>query len=310
MANPLDRTWYSTLVDDDGSGTTGTIWNKAAVDALLDSVDASLATVVDRTAGALANEIAVFSDADTIKGGTGIGALAGGSFILLTPPGADNGAISLSGSGAVGDPARGASLYVAGNQFGAPGFVSIQMGNAPGAAISFNRGGAVAMLQLLANGVVSLLDGQLLFPPTQKPSADPNCFDDYREVPWYPAVSGTGGGSGQVYGLREALAIKKGSDVFTSGRVQLATMGTISGQLLITGFPFAHRALNYHTMGHVSGGLNVPVASLSLLMLTGTTTAQVSYFPAGGAVYPVAVTQAVLGAGIDISFAVSYPAAT
>ena len=38
----LDRTWYNTLVDDDGSNTVGTIWNKAAVDSLLDSVDAEL----------------------------------------------------------------------------------------------------------------------------------------------------------------------------------------------------------------------------------------------------------------------------
>lgn len=41
----LDRTWYNTLVDDDGSNTVGTIWNKAAVDSLMDAVDASLATV-------------------------------------------------------------------------------------------------------------------------------------------------------------------------------------------------------------------------------------------------------------------------
>lgn len=37
---PLDRTWYNTLVDDDGSNTIGTPWTKAAVDSLLDSVDA------------------------------------------------------------------------------------------------------------------------------------------------------------------------------------------------------------------------------------------------------------------------------
>lgn len=38
----LDRTWYNTLVDDSGSGTDGTIWDKAAVDALMDAVDAML----------------------------------------------------------------------------------------------------------------------------------------------------------------------------------------------------------------------------------------------------------------------------
>lgn len=36
----LDRTWFNALVDDDGTNTVGTVWNKAQIDALLDSVDA------------------------------------------------------------------------------------------------------------------------------------------------------------------------------------------------------------------------------------------------------------------------------
>ena len=41
----LDRTWYNALVDDDGSNTVGTVWNKAQIKNLLDSVDAELARV-------------------------------------------------------------------------------------------------------------------------------------------------------------------------------------------------------------------------------------------------------------------------
>jgi len=37
---PLNRTWFNALVDDDGSNTIGTVWNKTQIDALLDSVDA------------------------------------------------------------------------------------------------------------------------------------------------------------------------------------------------------------------------------------------------------------------------------
>jgi hypothetical protein len=36
---PLDRTWYNTLVDDDGSGLTGSIWDKADVNALMNAID-------------------------------------------------------------------------------------------------------------------------------------------------------------------------------------------------------------------------------------------------------------------------------
>lgn len=39
---PLDRTWYNTLVDDDGSALTGTPWDKSAVDSLMDAIDAAL----------------------------------------------------------------------------------------------------------------------------------------------------------------------------------------------------------------------------------------------------------------------------
>lgn len=38
----LDRTWYNSLVDDDGSNTVGTLWDKAAVDHLMDNVDAEI----------------------------------------------------------------------------------------------------------------------------------------------------------------------------------------------------------------------------------------------------------------------------
>lgn len=47
----LDRTWYNTLVDDTGVND-GTIWDKAAVDALMDDVDAEIARLDADIAGA------------------------------------------------------------------------------------------------------------------------------------------------------------------------------------------------------------------------------------------------------------------
>jgi hypothetical protein len=44
--NPIDRTNYNKLVDDDGTGTVGTVWDKGQVKTvILDPVDAALATV-------------------------------------------------------------------------------------------------------------------------------------------------------------------------------------------------------------------------------------------------------------------------
>jgi hypothetical protein len=39
----LDRTWYNTLVDDDGSGLTGSVWDKADVNSLMNAIDAEFA---------------------------------------------------------------------------------------------------------------------------------------------------------------------------------------------------------------------------------------------------------------------------
>jgi hypothetical protein len=53
----LDRTWYNTLVDDDGSNTVGSLWDKTDVDALMDAVDAAIVTLnaTDATKAPLAS---------------------------------------------------------------------------------------------------------------------------------------------------------------------------------------------------------------------------------------------------------------
>src|SRR4030095_11053924 len=49
----LDRTWYNTLVDDDGSGVVGSVWDKADVDSLMDAVDSEIARLdTKQTTGA------------------------------------------------------------------------------------------------------------------------------------------------------------------------------------------------------------------------------------------------------------------
>jgi len=39
----LDRTWYNSLVNDDGSGLTGSVWDKEDVNQLMNAIDAELA---------------------------------------------------------------------------------------------------------------------------------------------------------------------------------------------------------------------------------------------------------------------------
>ena len=57
----LDRAWYNTLIDDDGSGLTGSVWDKADVDALMDAIDAEIARLdtVNAAAVLVSNSLAL-----------------------------------------------------------------------------------------------------------------------------------------------------------------------------------------------------------------------------------------------------------
>ena len=277
MAQPLDRTWYNALVDDDGSGNTGTVWNKTQVDGLLDSVDASLATVVDKSGAVVANEIPAFVDGDTIKGGSGVTAPGSGILGRTTAAGADNASVQITGAGAL-DATRGAYLYLTGNQAGSPGAIGLAMGNVAGAALTVFRGAGVSVLQILPTGVVNLLDGQLQFPATQKPSADSNTIDDYRELPWTPGVSGTGGGSGQTYLFQRGSYQKVGRWVTADFYLGLSVVGTILGDVTITGLPYANASADaiVRTCPIVWHDLNVAYLYLNGLLDPGATVLRVA----------------------------------
>lgn len=55
---------------------------------------------------------------------------------------------------------------------------------------------------------------------------------------WLPTVGGTGGESGQTYAQQDGSWVKAGQVVSVACRVQLATLGTITGVVQIKGLPF------------------------------------------------------------------------
>ena len=83
------------------------------------------------------------------------------------------------------------------------------------------------------------ISGQLKFPATQNPSADPTTLDDYEEGSWTPVIGGIGGTSGQVYSGQTGGYIKIGRVVIATFDIQLTTLGTVTGAAEIQGFPFA-----------------------------------------------------------------------
>jgi len=77
----LDRTWYNALVDDNGTNTTGTLVNKAFIDAIYDDVDAALANLV------VSGTLSVGGSTATFGSGTAqwvMSGLGGGSDTYLT----------------------------------------------------------------------------------------------------------------------------------------------------------------------------------------------------------------------------------
>lgn len=79
----------------------------------------------------------------------------------------------------------------------------------------------------------------LQFPAVQVPSADVNFLDDYEEGTWTPVLGGSGGTSGQAYGVQKGVYVKIGKNIFFWGYVALTTKGTITTNLELQGLPFA-----------------------------------------------------------------------
>lgn len=87
--------------------------------------------------------------------------------------------------------------------------------------------------------LVSLSPGQLAFPATQNPSANPNTLDDYEEGTWTPVLAFGGASTGITYGSPTLGRYTKiGRSVSISGTLVLTSKGTATGVATITGLPF------------------------------------------------------------------------
>lgn len=85
---------------------------------------------------------------------------------------------------------------------------------------------------------VTLTNGQVVFPATQVASAGANTLDDYEEGTWTPTITGDSGAAGG-YVTQIGRYIKIGRVVALTFRLQLSSLGTLTGQAFLSGFPFA-----------------------------------------------------------------------
>lgn len=104
-------------------------------------------------------------------------------------------------------------------------------------------------LNLAVNGRASVTHG-LTFPATANLSADVNTLDDYEEGTWTPVLDFAIPGTAATYGANRYGHYQKiGNRVYFHCYVVLATKGTGTGTVLITGLPFTPVAIS-------SGGIS------------------------------------------------------
>jgi hypothetical protein len=97
---------------------------------------------------------------------------------------------------------------------------------------------ATSKAVILAGGSTSANGTGVTFPATQNASSDANTLDDYEEGTWTPALSGSGGSSGITYTSRSGSYVKVGRQVTCKGSIVLSGKTSITGAVIITGFPF------------------------------------------------------------------------
>ncbi len=85
---------------------------------------------------------------------------------------------------------------------------------------------------------IDLTGGQIAFPATAVPSADPNTLDDYEEGAWTPALEFGGGSTGITYTTQEGLYTKTGRSIILTGYFLLSNKGSSNGNAALEGLPF------------------------------------------------------------------------
>ena len=128
--------------------------------------------------------------------------------------------------------------------------------------------------------------GQIKFPASQNASANANTLDDYEEGTWTPVIGGEGGTTGQTYGTQTGLYTKIGRQVTVNFQATLTVLGTLTGNIIISGLPFAVNG-TLPVGSFIWFNTTTSLSNIQGLSLTGTTT--VRLYATGAAATSLAV---------------------
>jgi hypothetical protein len=121
-----------------------------------------------------------------------------------------------------------------------------------------------------AANAVALPKGQLQFPSTQQPSANPRILDDYLEFTWVPDLRLGNAAVGMVYGSRFGVGVKIGRFIQIWWSITLTAKGNSSGSAQIYGLPYTADTVpalqaGFHVNTQVFYKLNAASAIIDLL---------------------------------------------
>lgn len=159
------------------------------------------------------------------------------------------------------------------------------------------------------DGVVRLPQGQLGFPVSAHPAADPRILDDYEEGSWTPGIAFGGAASGVSYGAATVGRFTKvGRLCVASGTLVLTGKGTSTGAATITGLPHLALAGDVTAVASIgwTGGLSGVSGAVTGLLSGGSNQLALHQMSDGAA---TALTDAVFGGSSELRFSVCYDAA-
>ena len=150
-------------------------------------------------------------------------------------------------------------------------------------------------------GLVDLQGGQIKFPATQVPSADPNTLDDYEEGTWTPILKE--GGNVMTVATNIGTYTKIGRLVLITCNIQNITKSG-TGDLTVEGIPFvsvsvSSSSIRFRGVNLPSGGqdkiANIVTSTIALIS-TGSSTSDI----------PITASDINSSSSADLTFAMSY----
>jgi hypothetical protein len=155
-------------------------------------------------------------------------------------------------------------------------------------------------LPAISGASLTGITGNIAFPATQSASADANTLDDYEEGDWTPVLS-DGSNNATAAANNSGKYTKIGRTVFISAYVSPSSMGSVSGNLRVTGLPFTANS-DGSTQGgvHANYGYYLTITageSVTCYVQQATTYINVSLYDWTEGVTALQVSEFVNGAG-------------